>query len=251
MRSATIDNNGLTIHYQVAGSGEPVILVHGWGSDAHHNWIATGWVQMLQQHRTVIALDVRGHGRSDKPVASDSYGYAQMCSDITAVLDALEVRRVDYVGYSMGAFMGAALLGRCPDRISRMVLGGIGDETPVSAAQGEQVAQALRGECDDGYARSVRQFVEALPHNDLAALACAAQQMWPQGYPSKLAGETGCNAAVPVLVVNGADDDPYVETGKAFADRLAEGRYVEIPHTDHLSVVADERFKQLVMTFLD
>ena len=141
---ATVVVDGLEIHYYQWGDGPSMVLVHGWGADAESNWEATGWVSTLAEYRRVIAIDVRGHGRSDKPLAVEPYRYAAMSADVIAVMDALQIDKADYLGYSMGASMGAHLLAHHPERFNSMVLGGIGDETAESAAQGAVIAAALR-----------------------------------------------------------------------------------------------------------
>jgi len=133
-RSGYIESDGLQIYYQQVGEGPPLMLVHGWGTDAQSNWVDTGWVKVLEELRTVVSIDVRGHGRSDKPYALEPYSYAAMSRDVLNVMDALNISKTDFMGYSMGSFMGAYLLGHYPHRFTVMVLGRIGDETESSAA---------------------------------------------------------------------------------------------------------------------
>ena len=251
-RSGFVTCDGLEIAFDRVGKGSAMILVHGWGADAQSNWVDTGWVDTLRPHRTLILIDSRGHGRSDKPYALAPYSYGAMSRDVLAVMDALAIEQADFMGYSMGAFIGAYLLGHHAERFSSMVLGGIGDETAASAAQGAVIAQALRA-ADPGTAsqgRGVRRFVEANPRNDLRALACSAEKMWPEGYPLELAGPAIARARLPVLIVNGTEDHPYVDSADRFAAALPNATHVRIEGTDHLSTVADRRFKQAVVEFL-
>ena len=250
-----VESDGLEIFFQRFGEGEPLILVHGWGSDSQANWIDTGWVDALSEIRQVIAIDVRGHGKSEKPLALEPYSYAAMSTDVLAVLDALGIETCDFMGYSMGSFMGAHLLAHSPERFTSMILGGIGDETEESAAQGVAIARALRAasleEIEDERGRAVRRFVEANPRNDLLSLAFSAEQMWPEGYPLEVAGPNIATAEFPVLVVNGDDDHPYVESADRFVSALPNGRHVRLPGVDHLTAVTDQRFKALVVEFLE
>jgi len=252
--NAYAKSDGLRIHYHVYGAGAPLLLAHGWGSDTCSNWPDTGWIEHLQSYRMVVAIDVRGHGLSDKPHALERYSYAAMSQDVLAVMDALCIERCDFMGYSMGAFMGAYLLGHHPERFISMILGGIGDETRESAAQGAVIAQALnatdQNSTNDKYGLAVRQFVESNPHNDLQALAYSAQKMWPEGYPLQIAGPDIAGARFPVLIVNGENDHPYVDSADTFAHALPNARHVQIPDSDHMTVVIDERFKRLVGEFL-
>ena len=249
--TGTVSSDGLSISYEIFGTGYPIVLVHGWGSDGQANWRDTGWVEALVPLRQVVSIDVRGHGLSDKPMDAESYTYANMSQDVLSVMDALGIRQADYLGYSMGAFMGAWLLGHATDRFSAMILAGIGDETDESAAQGALIAEALRGESGAGgsYASAVRAFVESNPRNNLDSLAWSAATMWPDGYPMKLIGHSaGINT--PVLIVNGEDDFPYVDSADNLADALLAAQHVRIRNADHLSCVTRPEFKEVVQTFL-
>src|ERR1700683_2689294 len=73
LQSDTFDSAGVKIAYVSAGPGQPVILVHGLYSSAEMNWQLPGTFNQLAQHYHVIAFDLRGHGKSDKPVDDASY----------------------------------------------------------------------------------------------------------------------------------------------------------------------------------
>jgi pimeloyl-ACP methyl ester carboxylesterase len=242
------------INYTESGEGHPLILVHGWGADSRRNWVVTGWVAALEPIRRVIAMDCRGHGRSDKPLTQESYGYRAMSEDVLQVMDELSIAKADLFGYSMGAFMGASLLGHRPERFTSMVLGGIGFDTEQSKAACIVIADALRAndpdQINDPVGRAYRAFVDADPTSDREALAIAALQMWPEGDPLALGGAGLCDGGVPVLIVNGANDHPYVDSAHRLAAAVPSAKFVTIPDTDHMSVVADERFRTEVLDFL-
>jgi pimeloyl-ACP methyl ester carboxylesterase len=249
------DSEGYRIHFEVAGAGRPVVLVHGWGSDLVHNWRSTGWVDALAARFRVLALDVRGHGRSDKPHVRAAYGYRALSRDVLAVMDHAGAARAALVGYSMGAFMGVCLLADAPSRFSAMVLGGIGDETTASAGACHAIAAALRAPAGalppDPLGRAARAFVESNPRNDdLEALALSALAMWPEGFPLALAGPHLARADVPVLVVNGSEDRPYVLSDERLVAALRRARLVRIPGCDHLAAAADPRFRDVALEFL-
>ena len=253
-QSGFVDSDGLQIYFERFGSGPPLILVHGWGSDSIGNWVDSGMINVLETHRSVISIDIRGHGKSDKPHALDPFSYSAMSQDVLALMAVLNIGKADFMGYSMGSFIGAYLLGHHPERFTSMILGGIGDETESSAAQGSAIAQALRASdmasITSDYGRHVRTFVESNPNNDLESLAYSALKMWPEGYPIKVAGSNIGQAKFPVLIVNGENDHPYVDSADLFAAALPNGRHLRIPETDHLTAVFDERFKKVVVEFL-
>ncbi len=252
--SGYIESDGLRIHYERFGTGPPLILVHGWGADTKTNWLDTGWIDVLQAHRLVISLDVRGHGRSDKPHDPVAYGYADMSRDVLAVMDQLDIAKADYMGYSMGAFIGAYLLGHHGGRFNAMILGGIGDETEESASVCATIAAALRAQdpsrIESPIGAAYRQYAGANPNNDLEALAVSALRMWPEGYPLRLGGIGLGRSRNPVLIVNGSEDRPYVHTAGALARAIPRARIVTLPGKDHLGAVTDPLFKQTVVEFL-
>ena len=230
------------------------MLAHGWGSDVQQNWVETGWVDALRSIRRVIALDCRGHGRSDKPHEQARYGYRAMSRDVLRVMDALEIERADFLGYSMGAFMGVCLLADARHRWSAMVLGGIGDESPASRRACVAIAAGLRapdpGAIADPIGRAARAYAASNPRNDLEALALSALQMWPEGYPLDLGGAALSEVDVPVLVVNGSDDEPYVRSDERLVAAIPGARLARIPGADHVSAVRDPRFRELAIEFL-
>ena len=245
---------GLRLHCEVFGSGHPIVVVHGWGVDLRRQWIDTGWVRRLESVRRVIAFDCRGHGRSDKPLDQSSYSYAAMARDVLSLMDGLEIERADVFGYSLGAFMAVWLLGHHQDRFTSVIMGGIGDETPESAAVGVSIAEALRAPdpstLPDRRQRAYRAFVDADPTADREALALSALQMWPEGYPLGVGGPGLADVRIPVLIVDGGDDFPYVRTVDKLTAAIPGARLVTIPGTDHLTAVPDERFKDAVVDFL-
>jgi pimeloyl-ACP methyl ester carboxylesterase len=252
--SGLVDSDGLKIHYETFGAGEPIVLVHGWGSSIKGNWANTGWIEALRPTRRVVALDVRGHGESDKPHDQSAYSYAAMSRDVLAVMDHLGIAKADYLGYSMGSFMGISLLASAPRRFTSMILGGIGDETDDSLAALPKIVAGLRAEdpaqITDPVSAGFRAYADSDPHNDLEALALSALQMWPEGFPLKLAGKRPADVDVPILVVNGANDHPYIDTVHRLIEALPNARLAVVPDCDHLRVVSDPRFKEEVLAFL-
>jgi len=80
-RSRSFDAKGVKIHFLVEGKGEPVVLIHGLYSSAQINWRMTGIVAELAEDHQVIAFDMPGHGRSDRPENEDAYGH-QIVEDV-------------------------------------------------------------------------------------------------------------------------------------------------------------------------
>jgi pimeloyl-ACP methyl ester carboxylesterase len=115
------DSNGVRIRYVDQGSGPPVVLIHGFSGSLDTGWVETGVLPNLATDYRVIALDCRGHGKSDKPHDPQSYGL-QMSEDVVRLLDHLNISRAHIVGHSMGAGIVAKLLITHPDRVTVQVV---------------------------------------------------------------------------------------------------------------------------------
>ncbi|WP_072804688.1 alpha/beta fold hydrolase [Rhodococcoides yunnanense] len=132
MDFATNPNDGIRIAYQVVGSGPPLLLVHG-SLLTHTIWRTFGYVKALRPSRALILVDMRGHGRSDKPHEIDAYRMDTVTDDLVAVLDAAGIARTDYWGYSYGGRAGLSLTAKAPERISSLIVGG-GSHGPQAGA---------------------------------------------------------------------------------------------------------------------
>jgi pimeloyl-ACP methyl ester carboxylesterase len=121
----TFDSNGVKIHYIDTGKGEPVVLIHGLNSSALINWQLPGVVPMLAGDYRVIALDLRGHGGSDKPEGEAAYG-VELAEDVTRLLDHLGIKQAHVVGYSLGGMVAVKFVARHPERVKSAVVGGMG-----------------------------------------------------------------------------------------------------------------------------
>ena len=84
-------------------------------------WRGFGYVGDLSADHTVITLDLRGHGRSDKPRDESSYRADRFVADVLAVLDRLDVEQTDYLGYSLGGRIGFSLADTAGHRLRRLV----------------------------------------------------------------------------------------------------------------------------------
>lgn len=110
--------NGLKMYYELHGSGEPVVLLHGGFMTIPGNW--DGWIGELSRNRKVIAVEMQGHGRTtDIPREPLSENLAD---DVAALLDYLEIPRADLLGYSMGGGVAMQVAVRHPGRVRRVVV---------------------------------------------------------------------------------------------------------------------------------
>ena len=115
---ATIESNGIEIYCEEHGSGEPLLLIMGWGGNA-----ATWHPQLagLAERFRVITFDNRGVGRSSSP--EGPYSVPQMAGDVVGLLDALEVPRAHVFGISLGGMIAQELAIEHAGRVDTLILG--------------------------------------------------------------------------------------------------------------------------------
>ena len=112
MEHLTISANGAQFHVAKTGTGEPLLLLHGWPEF----WLS--WeplMQRLQDRFTLIAPDLRGFGKSDKPV--EPFGPPDHAKDMVALLDAFGIKRARVVGHDVGGAIMQPLARSSPDRL--------------------------------------------------------------------------------------------------------------------------------------
>ena len=115
-------SKGVHLRYVVEGQGTPVVLIHGMTLDAESQWADAGIIKALSKDYRVIAMDCRGHGKSDKPHEPEAYGI-EMVEDVCRLLDHLKIKKAHVVGYSLGSSVALKLLVSHPDRCLSIVLG--------------------------------------------------------------------------------------------------------------------------------
>src|SRR4029453_12464418 len=135
------------ISYEVTGEGPPVLLIHGFASNAHTNWWDTGWVKTLTEAGyQAITFDNRGHGTSTKLYDEAAYPAPEMAEDAPRLLDHLEIPQVLVMGYSMGARIAAFLTINHPQRVRAAVFAGLAENMIKGLGGSEPIARALEAE---------------------------------------------------------------------------------------------------------
>lgn len=110
--------NGLKMYYEVHGSGDPVVLLHGAFMTITNNW--TGWIGELSKTRKVIAIEMQGHGRTadiPRDITNEN-----LADDVAALLEHLKIPQADIIGYSMGGAVAMQCAIRHPDKVRKVVV---------------------------------------------------------------------------------------------------------------------------------
>ena len=234
--------------YLDEGQGEPIVLVHGFGSSKEVNWVQPGWFATLKgAGRRVIALDNRGHGQSTKLYDPAEYHTTKMAADVRALLDHLGLPRADVMGYSMGARIAAFLALAHPDRVRSMVLGGLGMHLIDGVGLPESIAEALEApsldDVTDPQGRMFRAFADQTRSDRRALAACI------RGSRQVLTREQAASIQTPTLIAVGTKD-PIAGSAEELAAVMPNAKALPIPDRDHMLAVGDKVFKAGVLQFL-
>jgi pimeloyl-ACP methyl ester carboxylesterase len=244
------DASGVPIHYDLAGSGPPLVLLQGWVGDST-TWRPAGYVDALAGQFTLVLVDGRGRGRSGKPQDPAMYATEHLAADVLAVLDDLDVDRAGFWGQSLGGRVGLVLAIRHPGRLRALVAGATrAQAVTLPPATIEAEVQSVR---EHGMAGVVADLEAAGPLPDwlrsviltadpAAVAACYAAMLdWPG-----VLGELE-RIQVPTLVLQ----DPGLVDLRATADRIPGARLAELPGCGHLDTFTrSDLTLPLVLPFL-
>lgn len=249
----TLTINGAEIFFSDQGTGDGVILVHGFAASLAENWAKAGWMHMLQRaNRRVVAIDLRGHGRSATSHRPEDYSLGLMADDVLGVVEHLQIKKPDLIGFSLGARVVLDLLRRRGDRFLLGVLCGVGDVliNPPAVRDPEAFAKAMEApsaaDVSDDMARRFRMFAEGQGQDLLELAACS------RGLAASGAGWTR-EMLAPVknemLVVAGSGDE-LAGSPEALAALFPNAKGKRIPGCGHMDCLTQPMFKAAVMDFL-
>ncbi|HET6891979.1 MAG TPA: alpha/beta hydrolase [Pyrinomonadaceae bacterium] len=225
-----INSNGVRIRYQTWGQGPPVILIHGFG-ESLESWQRGGVVRSLSPHFQVIALDMRGQGRSDKPHDPKSYG-TELSGDIVRVLRHLGIPKAHIVGYSMGALVALDFAVLHQEHTLSVVLGGAGLNPPSTLDDFRQQAEAFE-----------QGKVPGREGDDPKALAALLRGL------RVLSEEDVRRIHVPMAVLIGANDR-FMPSVQRLSRILPATQVTVIPDVDHATAPSHRKFTQALLAFL-
>jgi pimeloyl-ACP methyl ester carboxylesterase len=241
MTTGTVTAAGVRIAYEEAGSGPPLLLIHGLG---YPRW---GWepvVEPLAKTHRVITFDNRGIGDSDAPPGP--YDTATMAADAVAVLDAVGVRRAHVMGASLGGMIAQMLALDHPHRVDRLILActtpGGAEAYPLPEATLTLLREAAGLPADEATHRlTANALASQHPLEDLLARRMARPQD-PAAWQAQSAASLGHDAfgrlggiTAPTLVLHGTVDrvvDP--RNAPLLAEHIPGARLQWLPDRGHL-----------------
>ncbi|MBZ9657744.1 alpha/beta fold hydrolase [Mesorhizobium sp. ESP-6-4] len=246
-----------------AGSGAPVLLIHGVGMDAA---IWQPQIAAMQDRFDVIAIDMLGHGSS--PLPPENARLSDFADQAIRLLDHLGLARVAVIGHSMGALVAQEIALRAPSRISALIcLNAVFRRPPELAQAVRERAAALGGPGDPSAiaATIARWFGDPIPPalSDAAATARAAlegvdRQGYARTYRLFASADTAHadrlpDLTVPALFMTGSEDRNSTAAMSAAMARLAPaGRCVVLNDEKHMMTIASpQKVNQRIIGFLD
>ena len=246
MQSQTFKaTDGISIHVRAMGEGRPVILLHGYFSEADTNWIKYGHAALLAEAGFhVIMPDLRAHGLSSKPHDPLHYPKDVLADDQFALIDHLSLTDFDLVGYSLGGRTVARMLAKgCQPR--RVVISGMGleglSDTGKRAGHFRNVLENL-GKHERGSPAFVAEAFLKTTGGDPVALLRILDTFVDTPV------ETISSFDLPIGVVCGEDDNDN-GSAKALADLLPQGRLISVPG-NHMSAVIKPELGIAIRDFL-
>jgi hypothetical protein len=205
--------DGTRIAYDVKGSGPVVILLHG-GGMTRRTWHTAGYVARLAREFTVVTIDIRGNGESDKLNEESKFWFERINEDTLAVADAIGAKRFSIWGFSYGANVGRYLASRS-DRVSSMIIIGINFGAAVN--------------------ETFMDFIKKMPNPPTYITAMI-------GYPKVEPADMKC----PTLWVVGTKNENAFASAEAYKNTLA-GTTVTLAVVDGLS--HPQEFEQIDRVF--
>ena len=253
------EHAGCQLYYEDHGQGEPLLLVHGLGSSIQ-DWEYQ--LPHLQQQRRVVAVDLRGHGRSGKP--RERYSMAAFAADVAALIEHLGLPPVHLVGISMGGMVGFQLGVDRPELLRSLCIVNSAPEVKTkSAADWWMLAKRWslsRLLSLQTIGKGLGRLLFPLPEQ--AELRAKVEQRWPQNdkraYLASLDAIIGWGvrerlAAItcPTLVISGDRDYTPVAAKQAYVAELPNARLVVIERSRHATPMDQpDRFNAVLDDFL-
>lgn len=254
-----IQINDITIYYEISGSGAPLILLPGLLGTIESDW--RRFIPSLEKHYRTIAVDLRGHGRTDNPPLSGKTGAGEldidrMADDLIGLLNKLGLDKASVLGYSLGGCLGLLAGLNQPGRINALVMHAtkfFWDEASVSAMAANLNPHALL-EKNPRNAQILLQNHSAVYGDnywqDLMGIAARFVKTMPAQAPTlKQASE----AKFPILVSVGDHDHlVLLEEAIRLVRSLPEGELLVLPATRHpFQTVRPETFLPVVLNFFE
>lgn len=245
--------NGIEVYYEVYGSGEPIVLLHGAYYTIEMNWGQL--IPELAKTRKVIALELQGHGHT--PFSERKLSRATLASDVEKVMDYLKIDSADVVGYSFGGQVAYQFAIQSPSRLRKLVIISSVHKTEGWVPEVSGVFKIMKPEF---FANSPLQTAyDAVAPDKTKWTKFLEQMIASAGEPFDLGDDNIAKLTAPVLIISGDNDGmDKVELAKTYkllgggisADMAAmpKSQLAIMPNQSHVSLM--RQTKEILM-YLD
>jgi 3-oxoadipate enol-lactonase len=249
----------IDIYYKITGEGDPLLFIHGLGSSMQ-SWQMQ--IPVFSARYKVVTFDLRGHGRSDKPL--ERYNISMFAADTAGLMKSLGIPSAHVVGFSLGGMVGFQLCLDVPDMVKSLVL----VNSPFT-----------------GYKQSLREGFESWKHFTRVQLTgigkngqSNGQQLFPEQdeeqWQQTLTERLGINnmlaqansfwailngnvtdslslISCPTLVIASDEDYVPVSIKSAYVSRIPDAEIAVIPNSRHaVPIEHSEKFNAVLLDFL-
>ncbi len=247
---AYLDRSGVRIYYEVHGSGDAVLLSHGYSATSAM-WAPQ--IDALSASHKLILWDMRGHGNSDSPADPADYSEALTTGDMAALLDVVGAPTAVIGGLSLGGYMSLAFNVAYPGRVRALMLfdTGPGYRSDSGRHDWNRVAQKRAKDLEQNGLAALGSSgeVSVSRHKSAQGLAHAARGMLAQTDGRVMASLPAIQ--VPTLVLVGALDQPFLGATAYMAGKIPDATRVVIEGAGHASNIDRPReFNAAVVQFL-
>ena len=236
-----IEQDGARIWYATYGSGRPVILLHG-GLGHSGNWGYQVPALVKSGYRTIV-IDSRGHGRSTRDARP--YSYELMASDVSAVMDTLQLEKAALVGWSDGACTALVLASNSPDRVAGVFFFACNMDPSGTK---EFVFTPIIGRCLNRHKQDYARLSATPDRFDEFSEALGLMQRTQPNYSA----DDLAQISVPVAIVH-SEHDEFIrrEHAEYLARSIPNAEFIYLPGVSHFAPLQrPEQFNAVLLTFL-
>ncbi len=263
------DINGIRYHVDVWGDGFPLLLLHGFTGNGE------GWQEFMpywKVHSKAIAPDIIGHGKTDSPLEITSYRIEMVAQDLNAILEEMQIDKIDILGYSMGGRLALTFAVKYPEKVRRLILESsspgleTADERKARQMQDEKLALRIKEQGIQSFVEyweniplfhSQKQLPESVRSsirkqrlgnsktglmNSLYGMGTGVQPSW---------WEALNDVQIPTLLITGSIDEKFCKIAEKMTKVLKNSQWVSISDCGHaIHVEKPEIFGTIVSEFL-
>lgn len=261
--------NGVNYYVNLVGAGAPFLMLHGF-TGSSENW--EGVAPELATPNKLIMPDLLGHGRTDAPAEPERYQMEQAAADLVALLDHLNIKQINVLGYSMGGRLALYLATHYPQHVHSLVLesSSPGLTTAAERTERQQRDEALATRIETEGIEKFVAFWESLPlWESQRALPLSVRNTLrekrlnnrPEGLANSLRGMgTGVQPSLwdslahlphPTLLLTGLRDTKFVDINQQMSKQIPTAALQIISHAGHtIHLERPKLYTQTVLTFL-